>query len=81
MVNGIDFELKTYMVEHHDYPEPIIVLDNRDDHLDAEADPAHPHFPIRYLLIEGHRRFNISLYLESTNRFTSTTKIWLMKRV
>lgn len=79
LVNKLDFWLKNYMVEHHDYPEPIIVLDNRDNHLDVDA-PNH-NFPASYLLIEGHLRFNISLYLQRTDRFTQNTKIWLMKRI
>jgi len=65
-----------YMLDKHDFPAPPIVLDNRDDHL-----PERQKLPAGFLLIEGHRRFNISLYLQWMGQFVETSQIWLMERV
>lgn len=71
-----------YMAEHRNFPVPIIVLDNRDGHLRAGHDgvPHHEDMPASFVLIEGHCRFNMALYLHSEGRFTATPNVWLMKR-
>jgi hypothetical protein len=71
-----EYRYKTalYMLEHGDFPAPIIVLDNRDGHL-LQRD-----LPPAYILIEGHRRFNMSLYLHSIGRLRPSVDVWLMKR-
>ena len=83
LINDCDFWLKNYMLKHGAYPEPIIVLDNRDSHLIRGKDnvPAYEDIPKGYVLIEGHLRFNASLYLFQTGRFNPMSKIWLMERI
>jgi hypothetical protein len=63
------------MLEHGDFPAPIIVLDNRDGHLSEPED-----VPAAHILIEGHKRFNRALYLHSTKRLNPTVSIWLMEQ-
>ncbi len=70
-----------YMLEHRDFPTPIIVLDNRDAHIDEKsAQSRREVVPAEYVLVEGHRRFNMALHLIETDRFDSEVDIWLMKR-
>ncbi|WFU44108.1 hypothetical protein QA640_17645 [Bradyrhizobium sp. CB82] len=70
-----------YMLEHRDFPAPLIILDNRDGHVNAEtARFASDALPKGYVLIEGHRRFNIGLYLQSTGRMKPEFEVWLMER-
>ncbi len=76
------YDTAIYMAEHRDFPVPIVVLDNRDGHLRAGVPPT-PSFceiPIAYVLIEGHRRFNMALYLISTGKFVYEASVWLMER-
>ncbi|MEZ0001616.1 hypothetical protein [Sinorhizobium fredii] len=63
------------MMEHGDFPTPIIVLDHRDGHL-----PTTRGVPSAYLLIEGHRRFNMALYLQKKGRLAPTVTVWLMTK-
>lgn len=77
-----DIWLGKYMLKHGEYPEPIIVLDNTDNHLESEGHvPYHRNIPKGLVLVEGHVRFNISLYLSQTKRFKPRCKLWLMERV
>lgn len=62
-----------YMGKHGDFPTPIIVLDNRDGHL-----PAKKGLPSSHVLIEGHRRFNMALYLQKKGRLAPEITVWLM---
>jgi len=36
--------------------------------------------PAAYVLMEGHRRFNIGLYLQSTRRLNPLVDVWLMTK-
>ena len=79
LINECNFWLKTYMLEHSDFPEPIIVLDNRDDHIQRNYDHWKSNkIPDAYVLMEGHLRFNLFLYLHNKGQFTTTAQIWLM---
>ncbi len=71
-----------YMVENVDFPTPIIVLDNRDGHLVQGVLPtsAWSRLPPAFILIEGHRRFNMALYLVAVGRFVPTVNVWMMLR-
>jgi hypothetical protein len=43
------------MVEHGDFPAPIIVLDNRDGHINRNTvQYACQELPAAYVLMEGH---------------------------
>jgi hypothetical protein len=76
---GYRYKTAVYMTENGDFPTPIVVLDNRDDHLGkgkvAEDWQA---LPKSFVLIEGHRRFDIALYLDSTARLKPCVDVWLM---
>lgn len=69
-----------FMLANSDFPTPIIILDNRDDHV--RTDPSEPWncIPIGYVLMEGHRRFNLALHLQRTGRLKPEVGIWLMRR-
>ena len=61
------------------FPTPIVVLDNRNGHLSA-PNSKHPWqaLPPHFVLIEGHRRFNLALHLQRTERRLPTVKLWVM---
>jgi hypothetical protein len=69
------------MIDYRDFPTPIIILDNADDHLAREEAKARAEkIPAGLILIEGHKRLDIASYLISENRFRPIVKIWMMKR-
>lgn len=65
------------MLERGEFPQPIVVLDNRDGQNVSDWQ----NLPAAYVLIEGHTRFNIALHLQRTGRLLATVKVWLMERV
>jgi hypothetical protein len=75
--------LKEFMLTNKDFPTAIIILDNRDGHLEQGKGcvPLYEDIPKGYVLIEGHRRFEIALYLSRKNQFSPTFKAWLMEHV
>lgn len=79
---GLDYWPSRYMLNHHCFPTPLIVMDNRNGHLLRE----HPKqaiteiIPNTFVLIEGHRRFNLGLYLASIGELDPIVNIWLMTR-
>lgn len=76
------YPTSAYMLEHGDFPAPIIVLDNRDGHINPETvEFDYQALPKGYVLIEGHRRFNIALYLHSTKRLKPEVHLWLMTKI
>jgi hypothetical protein len=79
IVPGRRYKTAVYMSEHGDFPSPIIVLDNRDGFLKSQPQ-AFRQIPASYVLIEGHRRFNIALYLQSKGLLRPTVHVWLMTR-
>lgn len=68
------------MVETGTFPVPPIMLDNCDGHL-AETSGARFDYPAGWILVEGHRRFNLAAYLESDSRLNKTVPFWLMERI
>jgi hypothetical protein len=68
-----------YMLDHGNFPAPIIVLDNRDGHHNTEY-PQHYTVPDGYVLMEGHARFNIATYLQKIGRLNKTVDVWMMKK-
>jgi hypothetical protein len=80
---AIGYMTAQFMHERRNFPTPIIVLHNRDGHLvpGKPPVPAYDNIPPSYVLVEGHRRFNMALYLISIDRFIQTTHIWLMTHV
>lgn len=77
--NKYGYKTAIYMLEHGTFPAPIVVLDNNNDHLcetynDARVD----NIPKGYILVEGHRRFNLALHLQKSGRLRATVPIWMM---
>jgi len=72
--------LEEFMRENMSFPTPLILLDNRDGHLEMSetAPPNHQNLPNELILIEGHTRLNIALYLQSIDAFENKSKIYLM---
>ncbi len=75
--------LVQYMRDHHSFPSPIIVLDNSDNHLatTAEISEVANGCPIGLILIEGHRRHQIGLYLHSISQLQDQVSICRLKPV
>ena len=75
-VETMNYEwLCKYMTEHGTWPEPIIMLDNRDGiRLEAEAgsEAGRP-----YHLLEGHRRLGFFLALKRRHALAATHKVWV----
>ena len=80
---GWQYPTALYMAQHGDFPAPIIVLDNRNGHLQAgrPPTPGYSGLPAAYILVEGHRRFNMALYLHSVGRFCAAPRVWLMSQL
>lgn len=72
------YALADYMVEQGTFPVPPVVVDNRDGHLTDTPHEAFP-LPAAYILVEGHRRFNIAAYLASVGKLQPTVPFWLME--
>jgi hypothetical protein len=70
-----------YMRTHGDFPAPIVVLDNRDGHLCADrvSEPWKA-LPLGFVLMEGHRRFNLGLHLQKVGGLQPFVSVWLMSR-
>lgn len=76
------YRTSAYMLEHGDFPAPIIVLDNRNGHINPNTvEFPYQTLPVAYVLMEGHRRFNIALYLHTTQRLKPEAQLWLMTKI
>lgn len=69
--------LVDYIKENGIFPSPIVILDNRDNHLSSIADL--PNFvedhPQALILAEGHKRHEIGLYLHSIGKMKPSISI------
>lgn len=76
------YRTRQYMLEHGVPPARLVILDNSDAHLVAGRGkvPAYEDVPATYVLIEGHRRFNMSLALHARGDL-KCLPIWLMRRI
>ena len=76
------YRTRTHMLAHGVPPARLIVLDNWDSHLVEGRGrvPEYENLPTGYVLIEGHRRFNMCLALHARDQL-KLLPIWLMKRV
>lgn len=68
-----------FMLAKRTFPSPPIVLDNRDGHLIDGRGPEY--YPNCYLLIEGHLRFSVALYLDSIQQIEANLPFWLMTKI
>lgn len=81
-LSTIDFFVARFMMKEHRFPSPIIVLDNRVGHIRRD----YPNVsraqmtPDAFVLIEGHLRFNLGLYLDSTGGLATDVDVWMMTR-
>ncbi len=71
--------VSSYMLENSKFPAPIVVLDNRDRHHDKDY-PEEKKLPSAYVLMEGHTRFNVGIYLQSIGKLEEA-EVWLMKKI
>ena len=69
-----------YMLQHKNFPSPIIVLDNHDGHLNKDYPKIWP-TPSGLVLIEGHSRFNIATYLQTKAALNPTVEVWFMTKI
>lgn len=79
----LNYRTAAFMKENRKPPTPIIVLDNRTGHFkagDGLVPKREGEFPASYVLIEGHRRFNLALALHSTAQLAAFP-VWLMRIV
>lgn len=75
-----EYPTAIYMIAHGDFPSPIIVLDNRDAHVHHNPKEPWTAVPRGYVLMEGHRRFNLSLHLQDSGKLKPDVGVWLMTR-
>lgn len=73
-------KLSRYVMEHKSFPHPIVILDNRDGHMAEEYSRA-SRVPPGYVLIEGHCRMDLGLFLHSEGHFGPTFNAWLMTKI
>jgi hypothetical protein len=73
--------LVQYMRTHGNFPSPIIILDNSDNHLvNTPEIPSYVHdHPQGLILAEGHTRHEIGLYLHSINQMNDFVSICRLK--
>jgi hypothetical protein len=72
-----------YMEEHRHPPVPVIVLDNREGSFkigDGLVPQREVGFPAAYVLVEGHRKFNLALALQERDQLAKFPA-WLMRVV
>lgn len=69
--------LLAYMRQHGNFPSPITILDNRDNHLKTMPNISDRirGYPQGLLLAEGHTRHVIGLYLRSIGQFNDAVPI------
>jgi hypothetical protein len=75
------YKTATFMRENLKPPAPLVVLDNCDGHLKYGVPPvpsSERGFPQGYILVEGHRRFNLCLALHQNTQLQSLP-VWLMR--
>lgn len=77
------WETPMYMLKNRKFPEPVIILDNRDGHLVPPEDSMinASSIPFGWILIEGHKRRCMAAYLASIGKFGDVADVWLMERV
>ncbi|WP_038966976.1 hypothetical protein [Bradyrhizobium diazoefficiens] len=81
MLNGDRYPTATYMLEEGEFPTPIVVLDNLDAHMSEDRVGRRDGLPVSLVLIEGHRRFNIALYLLTQDKLKPNVDVWLMTKI
>ena len=74
--------LVKFMNENGAFPSPIVVLDNKDNHLavDSEITPEAYGIPKGLVLIEGHTRHEIGTYLESVGRLAEFVEVCMLRK-
>jgi hypothetical protein len=77
-----DIWLVKYMRDNRTFPVPIIVLDNHDGHLKRVKGAPNwaKVLPSALILIEGHTRLNVGLYLSSIDELNEPIELFIMKK-
>ncbi|WP_234052599.1 MULTISPECIES: hypothetical protein [unclassified Xanthobacter] len=70
--------LTEYMLKYKTFPTPPIVVDNFDLHVRDNMPDGF--YPAAFLLVEGHKRFEIASYLAESGRMELILPIWVMRR-
>ena len=75
--------LVQFMKKHRGFPSPIVVLDNTDNHLVTITEvPEREHiYPSGLILVEGHKRHQIGVYLRSINQLQDCVPVCRLKPV
>lgn len=72
--------LTKYMLGNGDFPTPPILLDNRDRHLVDQMYGDPDYFPPRYIIVEGHNRFELGYYLSVLGQMKPQLDFYVMSR-
>jgi len=73
------YETATYFKAYFSPPQPLIVLDNRDGHVENEYLELGFSVPSEFVLVEGFRRFSISCALYQEGKL-KRLPVWVLKR-
>lgn len=73
--------LVEHMLSTGEFPVPPILLDNRDGHLIDHQYKKDDYFAKTYLLIEGHRRYELAFYLATLGKLGPSLEFWIMTHV
>ncbi|TRV35839.1 MAG: hypothetical protein EWV70_09525 [Microcystis flos-aquae Mf_QC_C_20070823_S20] len=73
--------LTEFMLREGVFPSPPILIDNRDGHLvdHQYGDPGY--YPHAFLLVEGHKRFELGRYLLTEGRMKPQLEFYLMSHI
>jgi hypothetical protein len=76
---GEERELVVWMRTHSNFPTPIIIMDNRQNAMDCELGrPAGRYYPPDYIVVEGHTRHELALWMLEIGEFAPEVAIWMM---
>lgn len=79
-INGCDIWLSRQFQQSKQMPIPMVLLDNRDGHLDELAEkPSYEVLPHAIIVIEGHRRHALACYFHSRGDFVTKFDAWVMR--
>ena len=69
--------LVKFMKEQGDFPSPIVILDNRNNHLVAlpETPERYKDLPPGLILLEGHKRHEIGVYLQAIGQLRDEVQV------
>jgi len=72
-----NYRTSEFMTSNRVPPAALVVIDNRDGHLNHHPEAQRDNLPSHLILVEGHRRFNLCLSLNAQSEL-ERCPIWLM---